>query len=410
MTNTIGRLLSNLLGRRDWRDDVSAYLDGELSARERERVEARLAQSDEMQAYLDDLREMRSMLRGFAAEPARAPFQLTTDMLETRVTTEFRPGPLERALRVSMATAAIGVATFSAVVIFDAVDRPSVTFTTTSAGDASTSVPTARIVTQQVQAETSGAESAGQSAQSAQTAVAVVSIESSSGQAAQDAELPVEGDDSGEQATAAAYRVEEEEEAEQAWAAQEQAEQEQAQAEEAMEQEADEQAAAAEEADDEQAAEDPSRRALNAGHGSGDAEGQEVSAADVVEARDEQSEQSESSEAADRSAQPAAAAEPATEDEEPGAAAAEAVESSTDDSQAQPSAEAETSTQTRTVATSVRHSESEWPLEQRPQSSSVRLATDPSWEAPVQIALAIVAFGSTLAWFLLTVMDRRRQT
>jgi len=72
------RLISSILLRRgDWREDVSAYMDDELSPRERARVEARLAESEEMREYLADLEDMRSVLRSFEPAHSAAPFQLT---------------------------------------------------------------------------------------------------------------------------------------------------------------------------------------------------------------------------------------------------------------------------------------------------------------------------------------------
>ncbi len=371
-------LLSQLLGRRDWRDDVSAYLDDELTPRDRLRVEARLAQSEEMRTYLEDLREMRSVLRGFASQPARAPFQLTPEMINSNTATEIRPSGVERALRVSMTTAAIGVATFSAVLIFDAVDRPSVAFTPTSAGDASIPVPTAQIVTDQVVQQVSVADDAGPSS------VTVVSIESAQQQ----------------QASVAAYRQEQSAAGDQELAhAQEQAEQQaqqRARQQAFQDQEVQQQY---EEQDFQQAASDPSRRALNASRDGAEVDEEQVSAADVVspkqEAPAESSSQAADEEVAGQQVQAADVASVAEQQDEQPVAHTEQTESQVE---------------TRTVATSVRQVETDWPLEQRPQTSSVRVATDPAWEAPVQIVLAIIAFGATFAWLFLTFMDRRRQT
>ena len=409
-----GRQLWQLLGRRDWRDDLSAYLDDELTPRQRERVEARLARSDEMQAYLDDLRQMRTALRGFAAEPSRAPFQITPEMLASHTAEPLRVSNLERALRLSMTTAAVGVATFSAVLIFDAVDRPTVTFTTTVAGDAQAGVPTAQAAAERAPLQERAEASDG-------TAVAVVSIASSEPQEAQQAAMQAEAVEQAEQAeepapaeqaTAAAYRAETEEQSSQEQAVEEQAQAE-AQEEENWQQSAQEEAKSAQ-AEHQQAAADPSRRALNAGSSSGEREEQEVRAEDVIARQEEPT---------DQAAVPAEAAqeneEPAAIESDVNAEASETIEhaesTGSDDGAGQSQEDqavdaAGTATQSQTVTSSARAVESEWPLPQRPQSSSVRLATDPSWEVPLQIALAIVAFGSLLAWILLTVMDRRRQS
>ncbi|MCY3569503.1 MAG: zf-HC2 domain-containing protein [Chloroflexi bacterium] len=414
-----GRQLWQLLGRRDWRGDVSAYLDDELTPRERERVEARLARSDEMQAYLDDLRQMRTALSAFAAEPARAPFQITPEMLAAQTAEPLRVSNLERALRLSMTTAAVGVATFSAVLIFDAVDRPTVTFTTTAAGDAQADVLTAQAAAERAPLQERAAGADG-------TAVAVVSIASSESQEATQAVMQAATQSEGaeqvaqaeepepaDQTTAAAYRPERDEQA-----SQEQAYLEQAQAEEQAEEEnwqqSAEEGAESAQAEHQQAAADPSRRALNAGSSNNEREEQEVNAEDVIAKPEEQP------------AQAAAPAEAAQEDAAPpaiesadNAGASETMETAElggsgdgagQSQEDQAVADAGTAAQSQAVASSARAVESEWPLPQRPQSSSVRLASDPSWEVPLQIALAIVAFGSLLAWILLTVMDRRRQT
>ena len=148
-----GMRIRTLIGRRDWREDLSAYMDGELSARDRMRVEAQLAESAEMREYLADLEDMRSALRALEPAPGATPFQLTTEMLNDPALVALRPTAATRALRLSMSTAALGVATFAAVMVFDAVDSPTVTFTTTSAGDNGAGVPTAAVVTDEVEVE-----------------------------------------------------------------------------------------------------------------------------------------------------------------------------------------------------------------------------------------------------------------
>ena len=365
--------LSQLFGRRDWQEDVSAYLDDELTLRERERVEARLAESEEARAYLDDLRRMRSALRGFAAGTSRAPFQLSVEMLEGPIPTQLRPSPIERALRVSMATAAVGIATFSAVLVFDVIDQPSVSFSQGFADDTPTSVPTVEIVTEQVQQQAQQGMAA-----SAPPPVTVASIEAA---------------EQAEQAD-----MEEAQQNARAWA--EPLEQEAMQAEQEWQQQAYQQQAF------DQAAADPARRGINA-RGQRAASGDEdVDAADVVAQQEQQT--ADVSSSALTSSTDSSADE--SMDERPAAQAS--VEHSDDSASAAaaPRVEQETRIETRTVATSVRHTESDWPLEQRPRTTSVRLAADPSWEQPLQIALATIAVAATLAWLCLTMMDRRRRT
>lgn len=388
--------LSLFFFRRDWRDEVSAYLDDELTPRERQQLEARLAQSDEMSEYLADLQDMRSMLRGFAPAASAAPFQLTPEIIERDNRTPIDVSSATRALRLSMATAAVGVAAFGAVMVFDVIDSPTVTFTTTSAGDTAIRVPTAQVVTEEVEVEL----------QSDSTAVSEAAQEPGSGEPA----TPVDAEQmqAEEEAAVTAVEVVEEEQqaAEEAFqAGQEQAEYEQ----EAMEEE-EEQAWQAEEAEADaqaaKAADDPSRRALTAGRERGDSDAQTVTAADVVE--QEQTEETVAASEDAQSAEVQAAAVQSSEEESsdaPPAAAAEPAQAAD-----APAAPAERQSEKRTVVRSVRHVEPDWPLEQRPRSTTVQLASDPAWERPVQIVLAAVAISATVFWLTLAIVDRRRRT
>jgi hypothetical protein len=66
--------MTKKLKDRDWRD-LSAYLDGQLSSRTRARLEKELAASEEMRAALEDLRQVRVVLR---SQPRlRAPRNFT---------------------------------------------------------------------------------------------------------------------------------------------------------------------------------------------------------------------------------------------------------------------------------------------------------------------------------------------
>ncbi len=381
-----------LLRRADWRDEVSAYLDGELSPAERIRVEGRLASSDEMRAYLADLEQMRSVLKSLEPTAALAPFQLTTEMLGGVSRTVARPSQATRALRLSMTTAAVGVATFGAVMIFDVIDSPTVRFATSSADDASTLVPTAQVVTDSAQAE---AESEA-SAEAAPATVRSVTVFAA----------PADGQ-------AMEAEVEEQPQMESAFIARDSD----------SWQEREESAQWAELVlTDEQAAVDPARRALTSGtssQGHDSAEAEEVTAADVVE-RPEQSADAEAmaSIAEDNSAaETSAGATAETDDAEPTSDAAptsSTAQASSDDASeradAQSTAGSSARSSTQVVTTSVRQVESDWPLEQRPRSGTVVLATDPSWERPVQIALAVIAIGATVVWLALTIVDRRRRT
>ena len=389
--------LTSLFRRGDWRDGVSAYLDDELSPRERQRMEARLAASAEMREYRADLEQMRSLLRSFDPAPSSVPFQLTPEMINDPARVPLRPTVAARALRLSMSTAAVGVATFAAVMVFDAVDSPTVTFTTTSAGDMSRRIPTAAVVTDEVEVEVEAQEAA----EKEPARVTAVAATSEASERQQPARAEAEQQQEAEQAEAA---MQEEEQASVADAEYEQAEQEAAQEEE-YEEEAQQQQAEAEQSS-KQAASDPSRRALTAGRAGEESDAENVTAEQVIA-------QQEAEDAAQASGQDDAS-EPAehntSSSEESAASDSTAAESpSPDRDDDRQSASAATQSETRTVATSVTHTESDWPLEQRPRSGTVQLATDPSWELPVQIVLAAIAISATVFWLVLTIVDRRRR-
>lgn len=376
--------------RADWRDDVSAYLDDELSPRDRARVEARLAQSAEMQDYLADLEQMRMVLRRFEPALGATPFQLTPEMIDDPARISVRPAGTARALRLSMSTAAIGVATFAAFMVFDAVDSPTVNFTTTSADAEPTRVPTAAVVTDEVEVQAQAGETSDEAASRTSSEPESVSAAAQEAQEEERTTVAAVASEQADQQQAAQEAVEQEEAEQQAEAYQE----EQAQQE-------------AREASDESSV-DPSRRALTAGRSSGDGQAKSVNVEDVV-AEQEEAEAAEQAQSADEISADAAAEQAAdpTDEQRPEAqqnAAASPAEASSEDEQS-----ASARTETRSVATSVAQGESDWPLEQRPRSSTVRLARDPSWELPVQIVLAAVAISSAVFWLVLTIADRRRR-
>lgn len=389
------RLISSLLLRRaDWREDVSAYMDDELSPRDRARVEAQLAESTEMQEYLADLEEMRSVLLRFDPKPSAVPFQLTTDMLNDPSRVAATPSSTARALRLSMSTAAVGVATFAAVMVFDAVDSPTVNFTTTAADDQAARVPTAAVVTDQVEVAAQPQRSS--ASDSTQAAGRPESAEAA-GEAQEEEEEVVT-------VTAVAASQEQQEAAEE-MAQEEEAEAAVEQAQQQTEEEAEEQAAeqSAKQAADE-AASDPSRRALTAGRGSGSGDTRGVRVEGVVAQQQEDAEAEQAM--ADSSEAESQTAAGATGDQQAQDEAAVAASSSPAGQDEQQTA---AETETRSVATSIARGESDWPLEQRPRSSTVQLASDPSWERPVQIVLAAIAISATVFWLVLTIVDRRRR-
>ena len=383
--------LRSLFRRGDWRDDVSAYLDDELSQRERQRVGAQLAALPEMREYLADLEQMRSVLRSFDPAPSSMPFQLTAEMVNDPARVPLRPTVAARALRLSMSTAAVGVATFAAVMVFDAVDSPTVTFTTTSAGDISRSIPTAAVVTDEVETQDAAEE------EPALVAVVAATSEASEREQAARAEAGQrQGADQAEQAEVAPQA---EEQASVAAVDYQQAEQE-------AEYEGQAQQQALAEQSSNEAASDPSRRALTAGRVGEESDAEAVTAEQVVA----QQETEDAAQASGRDNSPDPAENNAATPDQKAESDSTAAESpARDHGGDQQSAEAAAQSETRTVATSVTHTKSDWPLEQRPRSSSVQLATDPSWERPVQIVLAAIAISATVFWLVLTIVDRRRR-
>lgn len=400
----LGLSILSIFGRRDWRDDLSAYLDDELNPQERERFETRLAVSDEMQEYLADLQDMRSVLRSFAPAPTAAPFQLTPEIVERGTRTQLAASRATRASRMSMATAAVGVAAFAAVMVFDVIDSPTVTFTTTQAGDSANGVPTAQVVTEEVELPSQSAEES--------DVAAVTQVSSGSEQPGRGDPPAAEAEqmEAEEEAAVAAVEVEAQEQAMEQEAQHAVQQQEEASAAEQEESEEEWQAQRLKRDEPAQGeADDPSRRALTAGRSAaegGEDDSQDVTAAGVV-AEEEGATAEDGAEVSQ--ANDADETVSSSADEQ---AAEPDVASSVDEDQDVATSRAETQSETekRTVARSVRHTESDWPLEERPRSRSVELATDPSWERPVQIVLAAFAVAATVFWLTLAIMDRRRRT
>lgn len=76
------------ISSRDW-EDLSAYLDGELTPRERSRLESRLEARAELRAALEELRRTRMVLRSYPRVRAPRNFTLTPQMAGIR--TDRRP-------------------------------------------------------------------------------------------------------------------------------------------------------------------------------------------------------------------------------------------------------------------------------------------------------------------------------
>ncbi len=389
--------------RTDWREELSAYLDDELPPRERSRVEARLAASDEMRAYLAELQAMQSIIRQVAPPLSHRPFQLTPELIAAaesaeRVSarqTEFGKRLTPSYVAVS-AVATIAFAAFVSLAVFDVVHPPSVEFSQTNANQINlgpADVPTATVTTDTVE----------------------VAAESQP-----EPQATVTSRDSGEAQEWAAEQAQQE-------AVEELAAEQTAQQEQAALAASDQEPAAAATSDEpagstsdaEQAREDPSRRALTSGSGGGsttqstvvanrdrDAISDTSSTADGAGAvADDQV--ASASDAAESSA--AAPSAPAADAETSEAIDTQRATDEADrpESQSAPTASTQPPTVTaqRTVATST--SVTQWPLQQRARERPLPAAADPSWEWPLQVALGVLTLVSAVAWLMLHFWSRR---
>jgi len=94
-------------------DRLSAYLDGELDAAERDAVDGYLAESSEWRAERDEVAFARDALRGLPVHEARAGFWeevLSPDMAEVRARRRSRVPRLTAAATAAVAVAAVVVA------------------------------------------------------------------------------------------------------------------------------------------------------------------------------------------------------------------------------------------------------------------------------------------------------------
>lgn len=74
----------------DW-VHLSAYLDGEMTAREKQNFEQRLRASKELQAQLAELRSTRAMIRSLPRKKAPRSFALSPEMVRRKKTTGWLP-------------------------------------------------------------------------------------------------------------------------------------------------------------------------------------------------------------------------------------------------------------------------------------------------------------------------------
>lgn len=75
--------MTNRIKSRDW-EALSAYLDGQLSTRERTRLETRLRSDSELQAALEELRQTRGVLRRLPRFRVPRNFILTPEMVQLK--------------------------------------------------------------------------------------------------------------------------------------------------------------------------------------------------------------------------------------------------------------------------------------------------------------------------------------
>ena len=111
----------SLGGRR--RAEASAYLDGELTGRERERFEAQLDQSPEIREYVDDITLIQSQLSMLReARPSRS-FELgAADVAPAQERPIIAEAAPPRRLRFAAVAAFASVAALAAVIAWDALD------------------------------------------------------------------------------------------------------------------------------------------------------------------------------------------------------------------------------------------------------------------------------------------------
>lgn len=77
-------MMKNGISRRDWQT-LSAYLDGRLSDRERARLESRLIYDSELNIALEEIRNVRYLLKEIPVKRAPRNYTLTPQMVGVRV-------------------------------------------------------------------------------------------------------------------------------------------------------------------------------------------------------------------------------------------------------------------------------------------------------------------------------------
>jgi anti-sigma factor RsiW len=96
---------NNDISRRDW-ESLSAYIDGELTPVERNRLEERLQAREDLHAALEALRKTQIVLRSQGSKRAPRNFTLTPEMAGVR-SARRQPAPLFPVFRLASALASI---------------------------------------------------------------------------------------------------------------------------------------------------------------------------------------------------------------------------------------------------------------------------------------------------------------
>ena len=427
------RLRPRLPWTRAWRAELSAYADDELTSAQRERAQARLGDSPERRQWLAEIEHVQQTLALLSTAELPRSFELSETQFAAARAAHAQPLN-ERAtavraipLRLATAGAVASLVALATVSGFDMLDDPD-----GSAPLAATPEPTAAAVTT---AATADAQTAQQSAaQAADPPAAPIETEP----AEQTATVAATRSEPAQQsATAAVQSQEPEPTAAPAAAEEAQAETEQAQPLAQAEQTAAEDTPPAITAEQQEAARDPARGAVTAGINTGQSQSQSATpehdapntdqttqaepAADAVDAADDAGADTAST---DADAQPEAEAQsqPAAEPEqqsEPAALSGDEADASQPVRVIVVSTSGQDGERVRriqipghdqhTVHRSADRHADDWPIPARPQAAG-EVSADPSWETPVQIALAAVTVAALLLWAFLWNLNRRRAT
>jgi anti-sigma-K factor RskA len=111
--------MTNKISNREW-EALSAYLDKQLSARERSRLEARLRESSELRQALQELQRVRTFLRSQPKMRAPRNFTLTPEMVGMRR----RPVQRSRAYPVFRLASVLATILFVLVLVGDFISGP----------------------------------------------------------------------------------------------------------------------------------------------------------------------------------------------------------------------------------------------------------------------------------------------